>query len=250
MKIIQSEEFDSYWKSPEYQEDNEAVETAVKEIIAAVSRDGDAAVRDFASRFDKSSPTQLEVPPSLVQQSAAELRRSDPELIAAMELAADHIKRFSLQQRAQFSDFEYEMEKGFVTGQRVIPVDRAAAYVPAGRFPLFSSVLMGLIPAFCAGVEEIILASPPLEDGLPDRKILAAAAIAADSFAGDSSFQTKLRVFTVGGAQAIAALALGTQTIPRVDLIVGPGNQVCDRRETHFSWAGWGSISSPAPPMC
>jgi histidinol dehydrogenase len=248
MKIIKSEEFDSYWKSPGYQEDDEAVETAVKEIIAAVSRDGDAAVRDFASRFDKSSPQRLEVPLSQVMQAAAELRQNDPELTAAMELAADHIKRFSLHQRAQFSEFEYEMENGLVTGQRVIPVERAAVYVPGGRFPLFSCVLMGLIPAFCAGVNEIILASPPLEDGLPDRKILAAAAIAADSFAGDSSpvKKGKLRVFAVGGAQAIAALALGTQTIPRVDLIVGPGNKyVAAAKRILFGRVGIDFIAGP-----
>jgi histidinol dehydrogenase len=248
MNIIQSEEFDSYWKSPEYQEDDKTVETVVKEIITAVSRDGDAAVRDFASRFDKSSPQQLEVPLPQVMQAAVELRRSDPELTTAMELAADHIKRFSLQQRAQFSDFEYEMEKGLVTGQKVIPVDRAAEYVPGGRFPLFSCVLMGLIPAFCAGVEELIFASPPLEDGLPDRKILAAAAIAADNFAGDSSSvkKVKLRVFAVGGAQAIAALALGTQTIPRVDLIVGPGNKyVAAAKRILFGRVGIDFIAGP-----
>jgi len=247
MNIIKSDEFDLYWKSRIYQDD-EAVETAVKEIIAAVSRDGDAAVRGFASRFDKSSPQQFEVSPQAVKQAAVELRRSDPELTAAMELAADHIKRFSLRQRGQFSDFEYEMEKGLFTGQRVIPVDRAAVYVPAGRFPLFSSVLMGLIPAFCAGVEEVILASPPLEDGLPDRKILAAAAIAVDSFAGDSSpvKKNKLRGFAVGGAQAIAALALGTQTIPRVDLIVGPGNKyVAAAKRLLFGRVGIDFIAGP-----
>jgi histidinol dehydrogenase len=248
MNIIKSEEFDSYWKSPAYKEDDKAVEATVKEIIAAVSRDGDAAVRDFASRFDKSSPQRLEVPLSLVMQAAAELRKNDPELTAAMELAADHIKRFSLQQRAQFSDFEYEMEEGLFTGQKVIPVDRAAVYVPGGRFPLFSCVLMGLIPAFCAGVEDIIFASPPLEDGLPDRKILAAAAIAADSVAGDSPpvKKGKLRVFAVGGAQAIAALALGTQTIPRVDLIVGPGNKyVATAKRILFGRVGIDFIAGP-----
>jgi histidinol dehydrogenase len=248
MNIIKSEEFDSYWKSLAYQEDDEAVETSVKEIIAAVSRGGDAAVRGFASRFDKSSPQRLEVPMQVVMQAAVELRRNDPELIAAMELAADHIKRFSMRQRAQFSDFEYEMEEGLFTGQRVIPVDRAAAYVPAGRFPLFSSVLMGLIPAFCAGVEEIILASPPLEDGLPDHKILAAAAIAADSFAVDSSpvKKSRIRVFAVGGAQAIAALALGTQTIPRVDLIAGPGNKyVAAAKRFLFGRVGIDFIAGP-----
>jgi histidinol dehydrogenase len=248
MKIINSEEFDLYWKSLEYQEEDAAVETAVKGIIAAVSRDGDAAVRDFAARFDKSSPQRLEVPLPLVKQAAVELRQNDPGLTAAMELAADHIKRFSLQQRAQFSDFEYEMEKGLVTGQRVIPVDRAAVYVPGGRFPLFSCVLMGLIPAFCAGVDEIILASPPLEDGLPDRKILAAAAIAADSFNGNPSpvKKGKIRSFAVGGAQAIAALALGTQTIPRVDLIVGPGNKyVAAAKRILFGRVGIDFIAGP-----
>jgi len=246
MKIIQTEEFDSYWKSRSYQEDDEAVETVVKEIIAAVGREGDAAVRDFASRFDKSSPRELEIPTQALTQAAAELRRGEPELAAAMELAADHIKRFSLRQRGQFSDFEYEMEEGLFTGQRVIPVDRAAVYVPGGRFPLFSSVLMGLIPAFCAGVEEIIFASPPLEDGLPDRKILAAAAIAAESFAGDAPFRGRLRVFAVGGAQAIAALALGTQTIPRADLIVGPGNKyVAAAKRILFGRVGIDFIAGP-----
>jgi histidinol dehydrogenase len=246
MKIIQSDEFDSYWKSSAYQEDDEAVETVVKEIIAAVSKDGDEAVRGFASKFDKSSPQQLEVPMQTVVQSAVELKKNDPELTAAMELAADHIKRFSLLQRGQFSDFEYEMEEGLLTGQRVIPVDRAAVYVPAGRFPLFSSVLMGMIPAFCAGVEEIILASPPLEDGLPDRKVLAAAAIAADSFAGESAKKGKLRVFAIGGAQAIAALALGTQTVPRVDLIVGPGNKyVAAAKRILFGRVGIDFIAGP-----
>jgi histidinol dehydrogenase len=248
MKIIKSEEFDSYWKSRAYQEDDEAVETVVKGIIAAVRQDGDEAVRGFASKFDKSSPQQLEVPMPQVMQAAAELKQNDPQLAAAMELAVDHIKRFSLQQRAQFSDFEYEMESGLITGQRVIPVDRAAIYVPGGRFPLFSSVLMALIPAFSAGVEEIILASPPLEDGCPDRKILGAAAIAADSFAGDSSLahNGKLRVFAVGGAQAIAALALGTQTVPRVDLIVGPGNKyVAAAKRLLFGKVGIDFIAGP-----
>jgi len=256
MKVIESEGFDSYWKSLAFQESDEAVETAVstavdtvvKEIIAAVGKDGDAAVRGFASRFDKSSPQQLEVPMRVVMQAAVELKKNDPELATAMELAADHIKRFSMKQRAQFSDFEYEMENGLLTGQKVIPVDRAAVYIPGGRFPLFSSGLMGLIPAFCAGVEEILLASPPLEDGLPDRKILAAAAIAAGCFAGDTAFANKgrLRVFAVGGAQAIAALALGTQTVPRADLIVGPGNKyVAAAKRILFGRVGIDFIAGP-----
>jgi histidinol dehydrogenase len=241
MKIIQSGEFDSYWKNCNAAENDAAVEAAVKEIIAAVRTEGDAAVRRFASRFDKSSPERFEVSPAAVQEAVGRLHCDESELAAAMELAADHIKRFSQQQRAQFSDFEYEMEKGLVTGQRVIPVTRAAVYVPAGRFPLFSTVLMGLIPAFCAGVEEVVLVSPPLEDGLPDRKVLAAAGIAA-KVASNGAF----RVFAVGGAQAVAALALGTESIPRVDLIVGPGNKyVAAAKRLLFGEVGIDFIAGP-----
>jgi histidinol dehydrogenase len=111
------------------------------------------------------------------------------------------------------------MGPGLVTGQRVIPVERAAVYAPGGRFPLVSTVLMGLIPALSAGVEEAILVSPPGPDCLPDRRVLAAAALAG-RVCGKHP-----RIFTLGGAQAIAALALGTETVPRVDIIAGPGNK-------------------------
>jgi histidinol dehydrogenase len=222
-------------------ENDAAVESAVKEIIAAVRTEGDVAVRRFAGRFDKSSPERFEVSPGAVQEAVGRLRRDEPELVAAMELSADHIKRFSLKQREQFSDFEYEMEKGLVTGQRVIPVERAAIYVPAGRFPLFSSVLMGLIPAFCAIVGEVILVSPPLEDGFPDRKILAAAGIAAKIAHNDT-----LRIFAIGGAQAIAALALGTESVPRVDVIAGPGNKyVAAAKRLLFGEVGIDFIAGP-----
>ena len=241
VKIIQSGEFDSYWKGCIARRDDEAVESAVKEIIAAVRAEGDEAVRRFASRFDKSSPQRLEVSPSLAEQAADKLRRENPQLAAAMELVADHIKRFSLKQKAQFSDFDHEMETGLVTGQRVIPVERAAVYVPAGRFPLFSTVLMGLIPAFCAGVEEVVLASPPLEDGLPDQNILAAAGIAAAVTSGG-----KLRIFAIGGAQAVAALALGTESVPRVDVIAGPGNKyVAAAKRILFGEVGIDFVAGP-----
>jgi histidinol dehydrogenase len=242
MKVIQSDEFDSYWKNREIQHDDTAVDVTVKEIIAAVRTEGDAAVCRFASRFDKSSPHQLEVPKAIIHEAVDQLGCDDPELVAAMELAADHIRRFSLKQKEQLFDFEYEMEAGLVTGQRVIPVDRAAVYVPGGRFPLFSSVLMGLVPAFCAGVTELILASPPSEDGLPDRKILAAAGIAAKVARNEN-----LRIFSIGGAQAIAALALGTETVPRADIIAGPGNKyVAAAKRILFGEVGIDFIAGPS----
>jgi histidinol dehydrogenase len=182
-------------------------------------------VRRYAARFDKSSPERFEVPLSAAAQARDELRGSAGELAAALRLASEHIRRFALKQTEAFVDFDYEMAPGLFTGQRVIPVERAAIYVPAGRFPLISTALMGLIPALCAGVGEVILASPPMADGLPDRNILAAAGIAAETAGALFAGGGRLRVFAIGGAQAIAALALGTESVPRVDVIAGPGNK-------------------------
>jgi histidinol dehydrogenase len=165
-------------------------------------------------------------------------------LVDALELAAKHIMRFSLKQKEQFADFEYEMETGLITGQRVIPVERVAVYIPGGRFPLFSSVLMCVIPAFCAGVQEVILSSPPTQDGLPDRKTLAAAAIAAE--VAGIAHNGSLRLFAIGGAQAIAALALGTESVPRVDVIAGPGNKfVAAAKRVLFGEVGIDFIAGP-----
>jgi histidinol dehydrogenase len=231
MKIISGGEFNTYWNSQAAASRDAALETAVKDIIAAVRNEGDAAVRRYAARFDKSAPADPEVPAAAAKAAWDQLAgedagpdaarhcrekpcRSDPELAAALELAAGHIRRFALEQKKQFVDFEYRMAPGLFTGQRVIPVRRAAIYAPGGRFPLISSVLMGLIPAVAAGVEEVFLVSPPGTDGLPDSRVLAAAHLAGAR-----------RIFALGGAQAIAALALGTETIPRVDLIAGPGNK-------------------------
>lgn len=242
MKIICGAEFDDFWKNHPAQNDDEKTDATVKEIIAAVRSGGDEAVRGFASRFDKSSPVNFEVPPSRVKWAFDLMRRDNPELAAALRLAADHIRRFSLKQKEQFCDFEYEMEKGLVTGQRVIPVERAALYVPSGRFPLISTVLMGLIPAFCAGAGELVLASPPLEDGFPDRNILAAARIAAEVAANGAV----MRVFAIGGAQAVAALAVGTKSIPRVDVIAGPGSKyVAAAKRLLFGEVGIDLVAGP-----
>ncbi|MDR0388624.1 MAG: histidinol dehydrogenase [Spirochaetaceae bacterium] len=248
MKLISSGEFDAYWKAlPPPSLDEEANRIA-GEIISAVRNEGDAALRRYASRFDKSSPSHLEVPFALAEEARTALEKDDRALLDALTLAAGNIRYFALKQKAQFREFEYECAPGILAGQKVIPVEKAAVYVPAGRFPLISSALMGLVPALSAGTGEVILASPPLEDGLPDRRILAAAAIAASvcrtmhdgttpnaASACDTASTTPAdptnstaptpRIFAMGGAQAIAALALGTESVPRVDLIVGPGNK-------------------------
>ena len=260
MKIIQSKDFNSYWKNESKRAEDTKTEKAVKKIISDVRTKGDAAVRKYAGKFDKSSPQQLEVPLIEAKRALEQLRANDPALVDALELAARHIKRFCEKQRELFANFEYEMEAGLVTGQRVIPVERAAVYIPGGRFPYVSSVLMCMIPAFCAGVQEVILSSPPMQDGLPDKKILAASAITAGASAasaiaagvsaadpsGEVAHNGSLRIFAMGGAQAIAALALGTESVPRVDIIAGPGNRyVAAAKRILFGETGIDFIAGP-----
>jgi len=245
MKIIKSEEFDKYWKNEKRKDEDPATEKAVRSIIDEVRSKGDAAVKKFALKFDKSSPQKLEVPAENAQRALEELRRSNPQIVQALELAADNILKFSKKQMEQFKDFEYEMAGGIITGQRIIPVASAGIYIPGGRFPLFSSVLMCMIPALCAGVEEVILTSPPTENGLPDNKTLAAIAIAAETCG--VSDNGRIRIFSMGGAQAIAALAYGTESVPRVDIIAGPGSKyVAEAKRIVFGEVGIDFIAGPS----
>jgi len=244
MLIIESKDFDTYWKNIPKQADDPRTEKTVKKIIADVRKNGDTAIKKYASKFDKSSPQKLEVSFSEANKALDELRAKEPALIEALELAATNIKSFSEKQREQFADFEVELNKGLITGQRIIPARKAAIYIPGGRFPLFSSVLMCMIPAFCAGVEEVFLSSPPAPNGLPNEKILAAAAIAAKTC---GIKENALRIFAVGGAQAIAAFALGTESVPRADIVAGPGNRfVAAAKKQLFGEVGIDFIAGPS----
>jgi histidinol dehydrogenase len=235
MQIIDGAEFDAYWRGRGACAEDEAVNATVREVIAAVRKGGDRAVREYAARFDKSAPENTEVPLEAAGAAYRAVKDAEPDLIESLELAAGNIKTFAERQRAQYTDFEFEMAPGVFTGQRVIPVERAAIYAPGGRFPLVSSVLMGVIPALAAGVAEAVVASPPGAGGLPDRRILAAAFLAGAR-----------RIFAIGGAQAIAALALGTETIPRVDVIAGPGNKfVAAAKRLLFGEVGIDFIAGP-----
>ncbi|MDR0411395.1 MAG: histidinol dehydrogenase [Treponema sp.] len=234
MQIIDSSEFDAYWNNAARPSNSADTENMVRVIIDEVRKDGDAAVRRFAAKFDKSSPEKLEVPKNIIIDALRYLRRNEPELAASLDLAAEHIRYFAEQQKKQFIDFECEVAEGVFAGQKVIPVQRAAVYAPAGRFPLISSVLMGVIPALAAGAE-VFVVSPPLENGLPDTRIMAAAALAGSS-----------RVFAVGGAQAVAAMAFGTESLPKVDMIAGPGNKyVATAKRLLFGEVGVDFIAGP-----
>ena len=179
-----------------------AVERLAATIVADVRRDGDRALRGHAERLDGFAGP-LEVPPKAIDKALVNLPAA---LRKALERAAAHIHRVARRQRPR--GFRVRVAPGVTIVQRVTPLERVGCYVPGGRHPLPSSVLMTAIPARVAGVGEIIVVCPR-----PDRTVLAASAIAGAD-----------RVFRVGGAQAIAALAYGTRSIPRVDKIVGPGN--------------------------
>ena len=184
------------------------VTEAVAEILKNVKERGDEALREYTLRFDHASPESLVVTPEEMEEA---LRATDPSFLAILEKAAANIRKFHSRQVR--NSFIINDEPGIVMGQKVIPVDRAGLYVPGGTAAYPSTVLMDVIPAKIAGVREVIVTTPPGKDGKINPAILAAASVAGAD-----------RIVKVGGAQAIAALAFGTESVPKADKIVGPGN--------------------------
>lgn len=187
---------------------NQTTAAAVSEIIERVRDGGDEAVREFAARFDGFCPACLEVPRECID---AAIDAVDSKLVFALRRAKDNIAAFHERQKTQ--GFLEARADGVILGQRVRGLHRVGMYVPGGTAAYPSSVLMNAIPAKIAGVRELIMATPPSANGQANPVVLAAAALCGVD-----------RVFLIGGAQAVAALALGTETVPRVDKIVGPGN--------------------------
>lgn len=184
------------------------VETVVDEIMAKVRVDGDAALLEYEQRFDKAQLEALQVSEAEIAEAVASL---DADFIRTLELARDNIWRFHSQQVPK--NFVLTEEGGIVLGQKYTAVERAGLYVPGGTASYPSSVLMNAVPAKLAGVSEIVMTTPPNAEGKIAAPILAAAKVAGVD-----------KIFKVGGAQAIAALAYGTESVPKVDKIVGPGN--------------------------
>jgi histidinol dehydrogenase len=210
-----------------------AIEQAVAQIIRDVRVRGDAAVLDFTSRFDRltlSDAAALELPRSELDAALAALPGSSR---AALESAAARVRSYHEHQRAE--SWSYVEADGTRLGQKIGPIDRVGLYVPGGKAAYPSSVLMNALPAKVAGVPELIMVCPT-PDGVRNQMVLAAAAIAGVD-----------RVFTIGGAQAIAALAWGTATIPAVDKIVGPGNAyVVEAKRRVFGTVGIDMIAGPS----
>lgn len=212
-------------------EDAFDVSATVTEIINHVKKDGDAALFYYCEKFDKVKLNTLEVTCEEIDEAFASV---DDSFIGIMKEAAENIRAFH--QNQVRTGFEMKKEDGIVLGQRVLPLTRVGVYVPGGTASYPSTVLMNIIPAKLAGVGEIIMVSPPKADGKIKSEILAAARIAGAD-----------RIFKVGGAQAVAALAYGTQTIPYVDKIVGPGNAfVAEAKKQVFGRVAIDMIAGPS----
>lgn len=213
----------------------------VRDVLNDVRANGDAAVQKYSKQFDVASPSALEIPQAELKAAAEKMQKENPDLYHALCYSRDLAVRFAKKQRESFDDFEVELEPGLFTGQKNIAVDRAGVYVPAGRFPLVSTMVMTVAPAVAAGVKEIILCTPPRkhpsgeDKAYADENIMAAAYICGVT-----------KAFACGGSQAIGAMAFGTESIPAVDVIVGPGNKfVAEAKKLVYGTVGIDMVAGP-----
>ena len=203
----------------------------VRDIIAKVRADGDAALYEYTARFDGAALTALEVTEAEID---AAFRAVEAEFLDILREAAANIRAFHEKQKR--NSFVLNEKQGVVTGQKVLPIEKVGIYVPGGTAAYPSTVLMDSIPAFVAGCPEIIMVTPPGRDGKVPPAILAAAKVAGVH-----------RIFKIGGAQAIAALAYGTESVPKVDKIVGPGNAfVAEAKRQVFGKVSIDMIAGPS----
>ncbi|MGO4668298.1 histidinol dehydrogenase [Bosea sp. 2RAB26] len=209
--------------------DNTPVETTVKAVLEAVRRDGDAALRHYSREFDKLEIDAFEVSPS---ERAAALDGLETQTRADTEFAIERVRAFAEAQRQTLLPLEIEPLPGLHLGHRIIPIARVGAYVPGGRYPLLSAPIMTIVPAKVAGCDEVIACLPP---GAHPAMIAGCHLSGAD------------RIFRIGGAQAIAAMAFGTESIPAVDKIVGPGNAyVNEAKRQVFGLVGIDQLAGPS----
>ncbi len=207
------------------------VEGVVAEIIANVIQNKDAALRAYAEKFDGVRLDSLEVTQAEIDEA---YEKADKEFIAVLEEAAKNIRAFHSKQVRE--GFTLEQENGVIIGQKVTPIEKVGLYVPGGTAAYPSTVLMDSIPAKIAGCREIVMVTPPTKEGSVNPNILAAAKVAGVT-----------RIFKVGGAQAVAALAYGTESVPKVDKIVGPGNAyVAEAKKQVFGKVSIDMIAGPS----
>ena len=203
----------------------------VSDIIANVRKNGDKALFEYCEKFDKAKLSTLQVTQAEMDEAVSSV---DPGFIEILQKAAANIRKFHTRQVR--NSFIINDEDGIVMGQKIIPVDRAGLYVPGGTAAYPSTVLMDSIPAKIAGVKELVMVTPPNAQGKVNPVILAAAKVAGVD-----------KIFKIGGAQAVAALAYGTESVPRVDKIVGPGNAfVAEAKRQVFGQVSIDMIAGPS----
>lgn len=219
----------------------------VAEIVSSIQKNGDRAISSYTKEFDHLKLTSFEIDLSLLKEAESDLKKKNTDLYAALVHSRELALSFALRQKENYIDFETQLLPGLYTGQKIIPVQRAGLYIPSGRYPLLSSVIMCSVPAFAAGVEEIIMCSPPQPNPAKNmhnspwvnQKIMAVASLCGVK-----------RVFAVGGAQAIAAMAYGTETIPSANVIVGPGNKyVAAAKKLVYGDVGIDMLAGPTEVM-
>ena len=210
------------------------VSEIVKEIIENVKNNGDKALKFYTEKFDKAKLDDLKVSNKEIEEAISLV---EPKFIEILKKAAKNIRDFHEKQKRE--GFEIKKENGIIVGQRVIPMDTAGIYVPGGTAAYPSTVLMDAIPAIVAGCERVVMVTPPNKDGKINPVILASACVAGVK-----------EIYKVGGAQAIAALAYGTESIPKTDKIVGPGNAfVAEAKKQVFGAVSIDMIAGPSEIM-
>ena len=210
------------------------VSGVVREIVEKVKNEGDSALYYYAEKFDKAKLTSLRVTEEEIREAVASV---EPKFIEILKSAAENIRIFHEKQKSD--GFEIKKENGIIIGQKVIPVDRAGLYVPGGTAAYPSTVLMDAIPAKIAGCGRVVMVTPPGKDGKVNPVILAAAYVAGVD-----------EIYKVGGAQAVAALAYGTESVPKTDKIVGPGNAyVAEAKRQLYGTVSIDMIAGPSEIM-
>lgn len=208
MKIIKLEDQEYKELLERSKLDAESAVDTVIPIISAVRKNGDTALRRYTEKFDKAELEAIRVADEEIDKS---LQNLDAKLIEALKQAAGNIEKFHSQQIPE--EWSFEVDEGITAGQIIRPLERVGCYIPGGRAVYPSTILMTVIPAKIAGVRRIVCCTPPNPDGTVEDVVLAAAKVAGAT-----------EIYKVGGAQAVAAMAYGTETVPKVDKIVGPGN--------------------------
>ncbi len=255
IKIQKYNEVESeFFKGRAFGESNEVVTSVLQEVV----KRGDAALRLYGQKFDVAVPASFEVPQEELKAAAEKLKIEKRDVYDAIVYSHDLALRFAKLQRKSFKDFEEELEPGLYTGQKTIPVDTAGCYVPAGRFPLVSTVIMTVTPAVAAGVPNVILCTPPRVH--PDDKVKAGksgSGIPGKAFVGGKPYADEgimaaayicgvNHLYAVGGSQAIGAMAFGTESVPKVDVIVGPGNKfVISAKKAVYGNVGIDFVAGP-----